>query len=143
MRVRPVGGQRAMTLPLTILRVAVATLLFIHGASRVLTGGVAPFGEWLDGQGFPAGLVLAWTITLLELLATPVLAAGRFVVPVAAWFVIQLGVGIAMIHGREGWFVVGGGRNGAEYSVLLITCLLVLILAARQHDTGRAEPPTH
>jgi putative oxidoreductase len=34
-----------------------------------------------------------------------------------------LTTGIAMIHAREGWFVVGGGRYGVEYSVLLIVAL--------------------
>jgi putative oxidoreductase len=29
-----------------------------------------------------------------------------------------------MVHAPEGWFVVGLGRNGAEYSVLLIACLM-------------------
>jgi hypothetical protein len=26
------------------------------------------------------------------------------------------------VHFQEGWFVVGGGRNGMEYSVLLMLC---------------------
>lgn len=118
--------------PLTILRVAVAILMFIHGASRATTGGVAPFGGWLSELGFPGGIALAWTVTLLELLTTPLLAAGRFVVPIAAWFAFQLTLGIILVHAREGWFVVGRGRNGVEYSVLLITCLVVLILAQRR-----------
>ena len=46
----------------------------------------------------------------------------------AGWTIPRLAliyaVGIAMVHAREGWFVVGAGRNGAEYSVLLIVCLL-------------------
>lgn len=121
-------------LPLTVLRVAVAILMFLHGASRVRTGGVVPFGGWLSEQGFPAGPALAWTVTILELTATPLLAAGKFIVPIAAWFVFQLSLGIAMVHAREGWFVVGSGRNGVEYSVLLITSLVVLILAARQRE---------
>jgi putative oxidoreductase len=32
-----------------------------------------------------------------------------------------------MIHGREGWFVVGGGRNGMEFNFLLIFALLTLM----------------
>jgi hypothetical protein len=32
----------------------------------------------------------------------------------------------------KGWFVVGGGRNGMEYSVLLILCLVVIALDARR-----------
>ena len=38
---------------LSLLRVAVAILLGIHGWARVLMGGVAPFGEYLQATGFP------------------------------------------------------------------------------------------
>jgi putative oxidoreductase len=106
--------------------------MFIHGAYRATTGGVAPFGGWLSELGFPGGVAFAWTVTLLELLATPLLAAGKFVAPIAAWFAFQLVLGMALVHAREGWFVVGGGRNGVEYSVLLVTCLVVLILDQRR-----------
>lgn len=68
----------------------------------------------------------------MELLGTPLLAAGRFVVPLASYFVLVLLVGIAMVHAPEGWFVVGLGRNGVEYSVLLILSLVVIILDARK-----------
>ena len=34
---------------LRVLRIVVAVLLFIHGAYRLVTGGVAGFGEFLDG----------------------------------------------------------------------------------------------
>lgn len=39
--------------------------------------------------------------------------------------------GILLVHAREGWFVVGGGRNGMEYSVLLISSLIALIVSHR------------
>jgi putative oxidoreductase len=34
-------------------------------------------------------------------------------------------MGILLVHRHDGWFVVGGGRNGVEYSVLLIAVLLL------------------
>ena len=34
--------------------------------------------------------------------------------------------GIVLVHAPAGWFVVGLGRNGMEYSVLLIACLLLV-----------------
>jgi putative oxidoreductase len=39
--------------------------------------------------------------------------------------------GIWLVHAAAGWFVVGLGRNGMEYSVLIITCLLALAWAHR------------
>lgn len=105
-----------------VLRVGVALLLFIHGVARVING-VGPFGAWLDSLEFPLGVALAWGITLVEIFGTPWLAAGRFVLPLCGWFILQLLAGIWLVHAKAGWFVVGAGRNGVEYSVLLILCL--------------------
>ena len=33
-----------------------------------------------------------------------------------------------MVHAPNGWFVVGAGRNGAEYSVLIIASLVAVAL---------------
>ena len=110
---------------LRVLRIVVAILLFIHGAYRVISGGVAGFGEFLSAAHFPVGPAIAWGITIGEIVGTVALAAGVFVRPLALYYAAELTMGIVLVHGREGWFVVGGGRNGAEYSVLLIAVLLV------------------
>jgi putative oxidoreductase len=112
--------------PLAVVRIAVGLLLDVHGWTRVLSGGVPRFGEWLAGQGFPAGTALAWAISIFEIVGSFCLVIGRFVRFVAPVHIAILGAGIAMVHAREGWFVVGGGRNGVEYSVLLIACLSAL-----------------
>jgi len=36
-------------------------------------------------------------------------------------------MGIVLVHFKEGWFVVGGGRNGWEYNFLLIFVLLAIL----------------
>jgi putative oxidoreductase len=36
-------------------------------------------------------------------------------------------MGIAIVHFKEGWFVVGAGRNGVEFNFLLIVVLLYLM----------------
>ena len=120
-----------MTRPIVALRVAVAILLGIHGWTRALTGGPVGFGSYLSGMGFPMGTVLAWAITLFEMSASICLLFGRFVRIVIPGFLVILVCGIIMVHGREGWFVVGGGRNGVEYSVLLIVSLLVIFESYR------------
>ena len=113
---------------LTLLRAATAVLLIVHGAARAWLGIVDDFGVVLNTWGFPAGLALAWTITLVEIAGGTLLAAGFFVLPLCVWFAFQLVMGIYLIHARAGWFVVGAGRNGTEYSVLLILCLIVIAL---------------
>ena len=125
---------------LLALRILAAALLFIHGVARVASGGVAPFGAFLSDTGFPAGAVLAWGITIFELVGTVALALGVAVRPVALGLAAELMMGIALVHAREGWFVVGLGRNGVEYSVALIGLLLAQAWAAG--GSGRANPDT-
>ena len=116
------------------LRIVVAGLIAAHGWTRFLNGGVVGFGGWLDSQHVPFGFAIAAAITAIEILGTPLYAAGRFVPALSVAYACIYTVGIAMVHAREGWFVVGAGRNGAEYSVLLIACLLCMGL---QHFTSR------
>ncbi len=117
---------------LAFIRIALATLLFIHGAARVLADGVAPFGTFLESQGFPFGLGIAWFVTVFELAAAPVFASGRWVSPIALVFAAIYACGIWLVHAPAGWFVVGLGRNGAEYSVLILVCLLANAWAHRR-----------
>ncbi len=115
---------------LTVLRVAASLLLIVHGVARVALGIVDDFGVFLDGVGLPSGAAWAWAITVVEIAGGSVLASGRWVRPLALYFAAQLVLGIVLVHGREGWFVVGAGRNGMEYSVLLITVLVAVAYAA-------------
>jgi len=115
---------------MAIVRVAIGSMMVIHGVTRIATGGVAPFGGFLESQGIPAGVALAWGVTLIEVLGGPLLVAGRFVRWLSLYFAAQLLLGIALVHFREGWFVVGAGRNGMEYSVLLIVAFGAVALAS-------------
>ncbi len=117
-----------------VLRATLAGLVAAHGWSRLLTGGIEPFGSWLDSQGLPLGLAIAITITAVEIVGTPLLAWGKLVLPLTLGYSAIYAVGIAMVHAPAGWFVVGAGRNGAEYSVLLIVALLCVGL---QHLPAR------
>lgn len=109
---------------LFVLRIAVSCIIAAHGLARFWFDGIQPFGVWLDTQAVPAGLVVAYTITLLEIVGTPLLALGIFVPPLCLAYATVYFLGIILVHAPEGWFVVGLGRNGMEYSVLLIVCLL-------------------
>ena len=127
---------------LAAIRIALAALLFIHGAARVSAGGVVPFGGFLDARGFPFGIGIAWFVTVFELVAAPLLALGRWIMPIALVFAAIYACGIWLVHAPAGWFVVGLGRNGAEYSVLIIACLLANAWAHRRHPrlSKGAEP---
>jgi putative oxidoreductase len=112
-----------------LLRVGVAALLVIHGVSRFTGGGVPGFAEFLKSQHIPLPGVTAWVLTIVEMVGMPLLALGFFVIPIALWMAVELSVGIALVHAQNGWFVVGGGLNGVEYSVLLLIALTAIIVS--------------
>lgn len=107
---------------LAIIRIAAAGNMFIHGISRVFGGGVAPFDAYLSSLGFPP--YAAFIITAFELIAAVLIIINRWTSILSIIFCIELIAGIILVHGPEGWFVVGLGRNGSEYSVLLILCFI-------------------
>jgi putative oxidoreductase len=111
-----------------LLRVAVAGIIAAHGWARLWAGGVAPFGGFLEAQGFPLGYYWAAAITGIEIVGSVFLLLGRSAAAIALLFGFIYAVGIALVHSKAGWFVVGLGRNGSEFSVLLIVCLLAIAL---------------
>jgi putative oxidoreductase len=113
---------------LTILRIALAIIFLSHGIARIWAKGVQPFGElFLNQIGFsPIGVPLAWSITILELIGGVLLIANKWTKFVSFWFIFQIAIGIALVHFKEGWFVVGLGRNGFEYSFLIICSLIAI-----------------
>ena len=117
-----------------IVRCVLALTMIIHGVARIVLGGVAPFGEFLASKGFPFGTALALLLTLFELIGGATLLARRYVVVLAALFAVELVVGIILVHGPEGWFVVGAGRNGMEYSAVLIAGFIAVIASERQRQ---------
>ncbi len=114
------------------LRVTVAGLIAAHGWARLLYGGIDPFGAWLHSHGIPFALALAWAISIFEMVGSVVFAAGRFTLAVAIMFSVIYVVGIALVHAPAGWFVVGLGRNGMEFNVLLVVALMCTGLAAHR-----------
>ncbi len=128
---------RRQNISLVVLRIFLAATMIIHGVARINAGGVAPFGEFLTSSGFPLGFYLAWGITGFEIAGGIILAAGYFVPLVALIFAVQLIMGIVLVHAREGWFVVGLGRNGMEYSVLLVVSFLAIAFAHYETERRR------
>ncbi len=122
---------------IVVIRIFLAATMIIHAIARINTGGVAPFGEFLTISGFPLGFYLAWAITIFEIVGGIILAVGYFVPVFALIFAIQLIMGIVLVHAKEGWFVVGLGRNGMEYSVLLIVSFLAIAFAHYEPDRRR------
>lgn len=127
--------------PIALLRYVTAFILLMHGVPSILTGGVHEFGTlYLDPLGFaPFGLAIAWLIKISHIACAVTLITNRYMKwPVYATISILV-VGIFMVHLPNGWFVVGGGRNGVEFNVLL-TVVLVSILIASQQKAASPAP---
>lgn len=122
---------------LLIIRISLALTMLIHGVARIYAGGVSPFGDFLNSQNFPVGFYLAWTITIFEIIGGLILVIGYFVPILAILFAVELLAGIILVHASSGWFVVGLGRNGMEYSVLLIISFLCIAYSNLEGDSQR------
>lgn len=112
-----------------ILRIAVAIILIMHSVPGMFNNGVNDFGNfYLNTIGFaPFGVAIAWSIKLSHVAAAILLLANKYVKPVSIITILILVLGIVMVHFKEGWYVVGGGRNGIEFNFLLICVLLAIM----------------
>jgi putative oxidoreductase len=112
-----------------LLRLAVAIILFMHSIPGMFNNGINDFGNlYLNQQGFaPLGVPLAWAIKLSHVAAAFCLLFERYVKVASIITIAILIMGIVMVHLREGWYVVGGGRNGIEFNFLLIFALLTIM----------------
>ncbi|MBK9014064.1 MAG: DoxX family protein [Saprospiraceae bacterium] len=124
---------------LNLLRVAVSLFMVAHGVIRIYAGTVGDFGGFLESKGFPLGATIAWGITCFEIVGGTTLALGFFRRWIAAVFILQLLMGIVLVHAPNGWFVVGYTSGGVEYSVLLILCLLLVASTGRKEDTSTSN----
>jgi putative oxidoreductase len=93
--------------------------------------GVGGFGDFLNSQGFYIGFYLTWGITLFEIVGSILIMVNYFTFWISIIFILELSTGIVLVHASNGWFVVGGGTGGMEYSVLLILCYILLAATAK------------
>ena len=112
-----------------LLRFAVVVILLAHSVPGMFNNGIIDFGNfYLNKVGFaPFGVALAWAIKLSHVIAAFCLLLNKFVKAACLLTIAILITGIFMVHLKEGWFVVGGGRNGVEFNFLMIIVLLTIM----------------
>lgn len=111
-----------------LLRFAVAVILIMHSVPGMFNNGIHEFGKfYLNETGFsPVGVPLAWAIKLSHVICAALFLLNKYTRPAAIVTILILIAGIFMVHLKEGWYVVGGGRNGVEFNFLLIFVLLAI-----------------
>lgn len=112
-----------------LLRIAVAVILLTHSVFGIFDNGINNFGNlYLNQIGFaPFGVFLAWSIKLSHIVAALFLILNKYVKLAGFVTIFIFVMGIILVHFEDGWFVVGGGRNGVEYNFLLICVLLAIM----------------
>ena len=122
-----------------ILRYAIAIILLSHSVFGMFDGGINDFGNlYLNKVGFaPFGVAVAWCIKLSHVFCAILLVLNKYTRLACFASIFVLITGIIMVHFKEGWFVVGGGRNGVEYNFVLICVLTAIVFL---NNTSQPEP---
>jgi putative oxidoreductase len=112
-----------------VVRVIVGFLMFAHGIEKLSRGaaGIAGFGESLSSAGLPAGLLLAWFVTLLELVGGAMLILGLLSRVIAGLMTVELLVAITLVTGARG-LISGEEGVGFERDLAYIAGFLVVLL---------------
>ena len=107
-----------------VVRVIVGFMMFAHGVDKLSGGvaGIAGFGEFLSSAGLPAGLLLAWFVTLLELVGGIMLIVGLLSRMVAGLMTVELLVAIALVTGQAG--LISGDQGVGYIAGFLVVFLL-------------------
>jgi putative oxidoreductase len=120
---------------LEFVRIASASILIIHPIGGLRDpAGLNDLGLYFSSLGFPFGVQLVWGSMFLQIASSLALIAGRLVVPACLGHMLVLCTGIWLFHAPH-WFVigpdsiVGPGKEGVEYSTLLIACFVSILLA--------------
>lgn len=114
---------------IVLLRIALAIVLLTHSIPGIFNNGINDFGNlYLNAVGFaPFGLYIAWFIKLSHMVCAVLLLINKYIKPAAIVTIFILIAGIIMVHAPNGWYVVGPGRNGVEYNLILIVMLIAVM----------------
>lgn len=122
-----------------LLRLGVAVIFLSHSLHGIFTGNdVNDFGNlFLNKIGFaPFGVFFAWSVVIGQLITSLLLVANKLVKISCIINILILIVGIITVHFAEGWYVVGAGRNGMEFSFILIVVLFAIQKAPPASASG-------
>ncbi|MCU0393817.1 MAG: DoxX family protein [Thermoflexibacter sp.] len=118
--------------PLLVLRILLGIIFITHGAARLYYWSIPDFTSFFEKKGIPFGIVWVWLVTLGEIVSGSLLATGFFVRYCLLFHTVIIVLGIFLVHIHLGWFVVGLGGGGVEYSLLILAVMAVLYSKAKK-----------
>ena len=112
-----------------VVRVLAGVIMAAHGWQK-LQGGPSGFGQALAGSGVPLPELMAYVVTLVELIGGVLLIVGLLSRLAALLLTIDLVVAILLVKVNIGLLSPADGSGvGAELDLALIGGLLVVLLA--------------
>jgi putative oxidoreductase len=123
------NGSRDVAL--LVLRLALGTIMFAHGAQKMLGwyGGPGPEGfvGFMGQMGIPAAL--AWLAILVEFVGGIAVILGVLARLAALGFAVNMLVAMAMVHWKNGFFMGGERGSGIEFTFMLFAAALAIAIA--------------
>lgn len=114
-------------LALLVLRLALGTIVFAHGAQKVFQFGLAGTGESFAGMGVPLGEIAGPAVGIIELVGGVAIVLGAGTRVFAVLVAITMAVATFLVHGANGIFAAEGGF---ELTLILGAAAVSLALAS-------------
>lgn len=111
-----------------VARVVAGVIMAVHGWQK-LAGGPSNFAGFLSQLGVPAPGLMAWVVTLVELVGGILLVVGFLSRLAALLLTIDLAMAIALVKVNVGLIAPPEAGAGAELDLALIACFLVVLFA--------------
>lgn len=111
---------------LTILRVVVGLVFFVHGFQKLFLMGFGGVADMMGGLGVPAPGLFAVIVTLVELLGGLALILGLFTRLAAIPLAVDMLVATLTVHLPNGFSAQNGGY---EFTLVLLAAGVALAVA--------------
>lgn len=130
---------------LLILRVGIGFTFIVHGSPKLFPSGPAGFAGFLQNLNFPAPLLLAWIVALVEFVGGIAMVVGFLVRWVGVLQVIEMTITSTWVKMRGGVGFIGAKGTGWELDALLLCIAAALTLVgagALSLDALRSRRPS-
>jgi putative oxidoreductase len=117
--------NRNTEVALTVLRVVIGVVFFMHGYQKWFTMGIPGVTGFFTQIGAPLPRISSYVVATVELVGGAMLVLGAFTRLIAIPLMIDMATAIILVHAKNGFFA----PKGVELVMTLMTGALVLALA--------------